>query len=92
MRRRPAYAPTRQDLQQDYRHEAAYFYFRAATPDENMVSVLHRLAADAFRRDLEAHGWPVPTPEDVYAYARILFPEDRLHGGPDAPVVHTDQR
>lgn len=73
---------TKAQAREDYISEAAYYFFRAAGPDENIGSALHRMASGSRRAILEEHGWSVPTPRTLYERAVDLFGIDRCHPAP----------
>lgn len=63
-------------LRLSYLTHAAYFFYRAVGPDENLASALNRILAMKEREELEHRMLPVPSPEEVHAMALGLFPAE----------------
>ena len=69
----------------DYIHNAAWFFYRATDSDDNLKSALYRMQAEDARKRLMQHCEELPSADEVYQYAKALFPADRLHDPvPDA--------
>jgi hypothetical protein len=82
--RKPRTALPAASLQFEYIRHAAFFYFRAVGPEENLVSAGERQLAGAARRMLEEYGIAVPSPGEVYGYAQDKWKPHQLHTGPGA--------
>lgn len=62
----------------------AYYWFRAEGPYENMVSALNRMKYRELAQRFETLNLPLPTPEEMYAYASDKWPKHKLHAAPKA--------
>ena len=70
--------PSNTQLIHEYMTDAAYYFFRAATRDENLTSALHRMRARKTAADLENRGISLPPPEAIRERAITMF-GDRIH-------------
>ena len=84
MRRRAELENPAGDMRLQYIMAAAWFYLKASSADENLVSALNRTQASQLLTDLMRHGLPIPTAQDIYAYAAERWPSFRLHPAPEA--------
>lgn len=57
----------------------AYYWYRAETPDENMVSSLNRMKYREMSQRFKMLNIPLPTPEEMYGYAADKWPAHKLH-------------
>lgn len=71
--------PSAAELLRETIQNGAWYWFIAETPDENMVSALHRLQYRELVRKLETFRIPLPTPGEMIAYAKDKWPAHRLH-------------
>lgn len=62
----------------------AWYWFRAEGQDENMVSALNRMKYRNLVERFRTLNIPLPTPEDMYAYAAEKWPKHKLHPAPKA--------
>jgi len=60
----------------------AYYWLRAEGPDENMVSALNRMRYRQMVERLKSLDIPLPTAEEMYAYAADRWPKHKLHAAP----------
>lgn len=60
----------------------AYSWFRAEGPDENMVSAMNRMRYRQMVQRFETLNIPLPTAEEMYAYAADKWPKHKLHAAP----------
>ena len=64
---------------EEYLKDAAYWFYRAAGPEDNLMSAKHRLIARALQADATAKGIPLPSPKEIHAYAITIFPPEKVH-------------
>lgn len=81
-KRRTALEPSA-GLRMEYTKEAAWYWYRAESKEENLESILHRTSAGIMAERLRAMGFEFPSDQEIYAYAKGKWPEHKLH---DAPV------
>jgi hypothetical protein len=74
---------TEHQAREAYLSDAAYYWLRATGADENMLSALHRMNASTRRAVLEAHGWAIPTRQEIYKRAVAIFGADHCHEAPN---------
>lgn len=63
----------------NYLLNAAYYYFKAETNEENLGSAFHRKLAESDATTLRNFGIEPPSARDVYQCAKGLWPIGRLH-------------
>lgn len=62
----------------------SWYWFRAEGDDENMVSALNRMKYRGMVERFRTLNIPLPTPEEIYAYAADKWPKHKLHAAPKA--------
>jgi hypothetical protein len=60
----------------------AYYWFRAEGWDENTVSAFNRMKYREIVGRFQALSLPLPTSEQMYAYAAEKWPAHKLHPAP----------
>ena len=82
MPRKPAnnkWTETVASLRLEYIQAAAWYWFRAEDREETMESMLNRMKAQNLHQRFANLNIPLPSPDEIYAYAADKWPAHKLH-------------